>query len=295
MTTATAAPASAIIEETVGTVPASQAPIKLNASALEKLRALFGETEIGRMGKLDLERTITKFNEQVLQAEEHKAEKQGALIATLAEYIRRHKPSYKDIAALILTTEAKHAIASKRRVFQAAKGLPEVSEREGANPYRQFATRYVKLAKWTLGEFSKHESPVDSVTIMGVQYFTPVDALLSGMSLYSAFNAWKWAATPRNAGLRLGDLKTRPTAEVAKEQALSITVPVRKLNKDKTQENRVRVPVAGHVEATFGTIMGLLECMEAKDDLRFSEIQGQALVVLIDKLTEGHEDDPTAS
>lgn len=305
MTTATAS-ASTVVEEQVPSsamVPqpqvsqspvVSDAPIKLNASAIEKLRALFGESELGKMGKLDLERAITRFNEQVLGAEENKAEKQGALIATLAEYIRRCKPSYKDISALILTTDAKHAIATRRRVFQVAKGLPEVSIREGVNPYRQHATRYVKLAKWTNGDFAKGEETVDHVEINSVAYFTPVDALMAGFSMHCVLNAWKWATTPRNAGLRLSEYKSRPTADVAKERAGSLTVPVRKVNpKDKTQENRVMVPVVSNVDAIYGTVLGFLESMESKGDQQFTTIQGEALVALIDSLTVGHEPDGT--
>lgn len=283
MTTQATATAS-VVEETLST-QAPTAPLKLNSGALNKLAELFGETDIRRMARVEVEKLLTQRHEMVLASATKNYEQIGVLVAILAEYIRKFKPTYKEIAAIIQTSDLKHTLPAKRRIFQGRKNLAPVLEKEGPSAYRQYATRYVKMAKWTLGEFTKGESPVDSITINSVEYLTPVDALIAGYSMNAVMNAWKWGVLPKSKGVDLAKLPTRPTVTASQEAAASITVPIRALNEGKTEERRKAVPVISNSDALFGTVLGLLEGAEALGETEFSHEDSAKLIALITKMT----------
>lgn len=151
-------------------------------------------------------------------------------------------------------------------------------ENPGVSPSKQWWTLYLNLAKYErkirkVDPWNpKTETPVTSVTINGVEYGSPVEALESGLvTVTGAHQAWKTAT----ALIRIEDMADYISGDAqytaAREAAYwkegdsvksSFQMVVRVKDKNKI-ERRKRLPVLIGGEAASGAIVGIMEGLAA--------------------------------
>jgi hypothetical protein len=194
------------------------------------------------------------------------------------------RPTYAKVSEAILS-----ALGRDVRSAQLVK-LPggETEVRLGnVNGYRQFATRYIDLARWESGQWSKSECKHRDercggklalpVMIGGTAYESPVEAIRSGQFFTTVHRLFKNALTP--SFLDLEDIDAAKTESLGKSAVKQFKAPIRGHDKDGKLK-KTRVAVAGNAAMTHGAILALLSGLKASmSQKRWDELQAALIQV----------------
>lgn len=155
------------------------------------------------------------------------------------------------------------------------------------NGYRQFATRYIDIARWESGMWSKAECKHRDercngelalpVMIGGTAYQSPVEAIRNGQYFTTVHRLFKNALTP--SFLDLEDVDAAKTETLGKTAVKQFKAPIRGHDKDGKLK-KTRVPVAGNAAMTHGAILALLAGLKTNmTQKRWDELQAALLQV----------------
>lgn len=177
------------------------------------------------------------------------AEKKGLSRSTIAKAIK-----------------AEHEAERSRRLVRHTTGKTE----EVTKVNKGSVSRYVILARYAQGKFRRDENHVESVTIDGHEYKSPITALESGhFSFRKVYLAWRDAVNP--AVTDLSEIPTSPQ-ESAERIVKRLTLPLL-VKGDDGAERVQRVKVTESAEG-LAALLDLLHALpNAKEAERLREVR----------------------
>jgi len=219
-------------------------------------------------------------------------------IGLVAKLMRDYHPTGKEVAAILLSRMPVEN-PSKRYILQpleervvgsddspaldltddlaAALKVPvdygRIQIKPPRSDYRQYATRYIFLARIFSGQRDKADAPhPDSVVIMSSVYANPVGALLAGESLSSVFKAWHDIVRPAPAEdlVALADIESAQSAARAQAADGGMSATVRMFNPAKKGYVRKKVSAEQSRPVLRGMVRGLID-LAAKQRWSWSE------------------------
>lgn len=263
---------------------AKQLDTKLQAPTLAGAEAISVEAE-GNKGVL-MQRMI-KAAELFANAEDSLSKGLGAdLVLTIVPLIRlpeKIRPKYAEIdeslcTAMRRTTPSRQWVKNPDETF---------SERFGTKPaYKQGATRWVDMARWENGQYTKqeqkHQERVQGwkmeAVIYGTPYTSPVSALRAGIAYTTVHTHFRNILRPTFVDLSVLSDKVQEKLAADAVQADALKVPMR-IEKDG-QIVKTRTKVLGNAALTHGAVKALLGGMKgATTQRRYDELVACLLLV----------------
>lgn len=200
------------------------------------------------------------FRSATLDADIEVSGRHAHAIWALAQLIQKYQVTYKDAATLIFGAEPEYEqqnpATHKTVISQNYKGddPKRVDERSKAGSrYRQAAQRHYFLARATAGDVKDKEPAWPaSVIIGGMEFVTPVEALLAGNTLTRVHDMWKEAWKMPVEDLTKASDHIKGAFKAGKDQAEKLFVTARKYNDAKGGDTRARIKVIENGEAIKG-------------------------------------------
>lgn len=226
-----------------------------------------------------------------------RAVKQADVVGILAELLPLY-PSNKELAqAMTEPYDAGYhgpAVVTEIRYTKTSGHDPERTQpATNPNPYAQSVRRYKLLAQvecglpmatWDADTFKAIRDK--GVLINGVQYASPVAALLSGqVSMEAVFQTYANVLQPRVTNL--ADWSKDQVAE-AQKFAPKIRITVRHFDRKTKRDQKISVNASESVGALFGTITGLLMTAHA-NEVVIGQVQADQIIAAVNLLVVTQE------
>lgn len=297
----------------IGEVLDNAVALKLNVKRMDNFRALFGsEADPLNENETGLKNAVLTAYGHYVAAGRAANTTLAPVVALIAEWVKRFKPSGKEVAELLMGVNPDMAKRSQLLQKNKRRDTGEKYVLKTTDVNRQNATRYLRLARWTnsalSGVWLKDETPTQYVEINGQKYQTPVDALADGHSMNSCDHAWGWAVKPsQNRSIIELDKDTPlpPLREaiadpdyldvVASNLVDGMVVPYHAYDREKKQEVRQNLDVVTNGTALFHVLNEILGRAAKTGQAAFTIPQAEHLHAYINELTAAEPKEPPAA